>query len=234
MDISIDFMLNGKAYTISPEIVNSLIVTLVLSIISIIIGIKAKKQDFRQKPKGILHIGEIFVEQMENLVSNTMGKANVGFTPYIGSLAAFLVFSNLLGLVGLKPPTSNYTVPFVLAIITTLLIHVNNIRFNGIGSYLKGYLQPLPFLLPINIISELSNPISLSFRLFGNILSGVIVTGLLYSALNSISYFLTPFITPVFHAYFDVFAGLIQTFVFIMLTMVNVSLGIGEREIVKK
>lgn len=234
MDISIDIMLNGKTYTIAPELVNSIIVTLVLSIISIIIGMKAKKADFREKPKGILHLAEIFVEQIEKLVSDTMGKANIGFAPYIGSLAAFLAVSNLLGLLGLKPPTSNYTVPFVLSIITTLLVHINNIRFNGFGTYLKGYLEPIPLLLPINIISELSNPISLSFRLFGNILSGVIITSLLYAAFNSISIFISPFVTPVFHAYFDVFAGLIQTFVFIMLTMVNVSLGIGEREVVKK
>ena len=230
MDISIDIVLNGKTYTIASELVNSMIVVFVLSIISIIIGMKAKRANFKEKPKGILLLAEMFVEGMDNLVKATMGKANVGFTPYITSLAMFLATSNLLGLLGLKPPTSNYTVPFTLAIITTLMIHINNIRFNGIGSYLKGYIEPIPVLLPINLLGELANPISLSFRLFGNILSGVIVTTLLYAALNSISVFLTPFITPVFHAYFDVFAGLIQTFVFIMLTMVNVSLAIGDRE----
>lgn len=231
MSISIDIMLNGKTYTISPELVNSMIVAIVLSLLSIYIGHKAKKADFREKPKGILLYAEILVEKMQKLVTDTMGKANVGFTPYILSLALFLAVSNLSGLIGLKPPTSNYNVPFVLAIITTLLIHINNIRFNGIGSYLKGYTEPFPVLLPINLLSELSNPLSLSFRLFGNILSGVIVTTLLYSAISGLSIWLAPLVTPVFHAYFDVFAGLIQTFVFIMLTMVNVSLGIGDREV---
>ncbi|MGY3756230.1 F0F1 ATP synthase subunit A [Helcococcus kunzii] len=228
MDISIDFMFNGKTYTMRPEIVNSILVVLVLCIISIIIGKKAKKADFREKPKGILHIAEIFVKSIEHLVEITMGKKNLPFAPFIGSLAAFLAVSNLLGLLALKPPTSNYTVPLVLSAITTFLVHYYNIKLNGVKAYLKQYIEPIAILLPINIISQFSGLISMSFRLFGNVLSGVIVTGLLYAAFNSISIFITPFLTPVFHAYFDVFAGLIQTFVFIMLTMVNISLAIGE------
>lgn len=231
MDISINLNLNGQHYTISPELVNAYIVVIVLSIISIVIGMKAKRADFKKKPKGILLFAEIFVKGIEDSVKNTMGKANVGFTPYIGSLACFLAFSNLMGLIGFKPPTSNYVIPFTLAIITTFMIHINNIRFNGVGNYLKGFFEPVPVLFPINILGEIANPISLSFRLFGNILSGVIVTTLLYSALSSLFVYITPFVTPVFHAYFDIFAGLIQTFVFIMLTMVNVALGIGEREL---
>lgn len=231
MDISIDLQVFGQSYTISQELVNSLIVVLVLSIISIIIGIKAKNANFKEKPKGILLLAEIFVEAIEDLVKNTMGKANIGFAPYIGSLALYLAFSNLMGLVGFKPPTSNYVIPFTLAIITTVMIHFNNIRFNGLGSYIKGFFEPIPVMFPINLLGEIANPISLSFRLFGNILSGVIVTTLLYSALSSLFIYITPFVTPVFHVYFDLFAGLIQTFVFIMLTMVNVSLGIGEREL---
>jgi F-type H+-transporting ATPase subunit a len=88
-----------------------------------------------------------------------------------------------------------------------------------LGGYIKGFFDPVPFLAPLNIIGELANPVSLSFRLFGNILSGVIIMGLIYQALG----FISPLVTPVFHAYFDVFSGLIQTFIFIMLTMVFIS-----------
>lgn len=231
MEISIDFTLNGNVYHIQPELVNSFIVVFVLSVLGIIIGHKAKKADFRESPKGLLLVGEIFVENMQGLIDQTMGKANRGFLPYIGSLALFLGVSNLLGLVGLKPPTSNYNVTLALAIVSVLLVHINNIRFNGVKNYVKGFFEPLPFLFPINILGEISTPISMSFRIFGNILSGVIITTLLYSAFNSISVFVAPFLTPVFHAYFDVFAGIIQAFVFLMLTMINISLGIGEREI---
>lgn len=230
MKISIDIALGGKTYTFTPEVVNSLIVVVILCIIGFIIGQKAKKADFKKSPKGILLIGEIFVESIQGLVSQTMGKGNQGFVPYIGSLALFLAFSNLLGLVGLVPPTSNYNVALALALITVTLTHVNNIRFNGVKNYIKGYFEPVAFLSPINLLGEIATPISLSFRLFGNIISGVIITSLLYSVFNSISFYVAPFLTPVFHAYFDVFAGLIQTFVFMMLTMINISQAIGDRE----
>ena len=229
MDISIDFMLNGNTYTIQPEIVNVTIVCIVLSILGIIIGYKAKKADFRENPKGLLLLGEMFVETIEKLVESTMGKANLGFVPYIGSLVIFLAVSNLLGLVGLKPPLSNYNVALAMALASVTLMHINNIRFNGIGGYIKGYFEPLGFLFPINLLGELSTPISLSFRIFGNILSGLIVTTLAYSALNSLSVFITPFLAPALHIYFDVFSGLIQMFVFVMLTMININGAIGER-----
>ena len=230
MKISIDIALGGKTYSFTPEVVNSLIVVVVLCILGFVIGRKAKKADFKKSPKGILLLGEIFVEFIQGLVSQTMGKGNQGFVPYIGSLTLFLAFSNLLGLVGLVPPTSNYNVTLALALITVTLTHVNNIRFNGVKNYIKGYFEPVAFLSPINLLGELATPISLSFRLFGNIISGVIITSLLYSAFNSISFYVAPFLTPVFHAYFDVFAGLIQTFVFMMLTMINISQAIGDRE----
>lgn len=229
MEISLDIFINGKTYTISPEVVNAVIVVIFLSIIAFIIGHKAKKADFREKPKGILLLAEIFVEGMQKLVEDTMGKGNQGFVPYMGTLALFLIASNLSGLVGLKPPTSNYVVPMTLALITTFLIHINTIRFSGFKGFVGGFFEPIPLLFPINVVGALADPISLSFRLFGNILSGVIITTLLYSALSSISIYIIPFIAPPFHAYFDIFAGTVQTFVFLMLTMVNVGLAVGDR-----
>lgn len=229
MEINLDLNLGGQTYSIAPQVVNAFLVVIFLSTISVIIGIKAKKADFRSKPKGILLLAEIFVEAIQNLVDDTMGRGNRGFVPYIGTLALFLVCSNLTGLVGLQPPTSNYVVPMTLALITTLLIHINTIRFSGVKGFIGGFFDPMPILFPINLVGALADPISLSFRLFGNILSGVIITTLLYQGLSGISMFIIPFIAPPFHAYFDIFSGVIQTFVFIMLTMVNVGLAIGDR-----
>ena len=159
-----------------------------------------------------------------------MGKSNIGFAPYIATLAIFLAFANLLGLVGLKPPTSDYNVTLTLALITVFLIHFNNIRFNGAKNYVKGYFEPMPVLFIINLLGELATPISMSFRLLGNILTGVILMTLVYSVFNGFLVILAPFVTPVLHAYFDVFSGLLQTFIFVMLTMVFISNGIGDRE----
>lgn len=230
MSISISFTLNGVQYNIHPTVVNSFIIVILLSVMAVVIGRKFKNADIKAKPKGLLLAGEILVETIDKLTISTMGKANISFSPYILSLALFLAFANLAGLVGLTPPTSDYNVTLGLAVITFILMHFNNLRFNGVKSYVKGYFEPMAFLFPINLLGEIATPISMSFRLFGNILSGVIIMGLMYGALSGLSMILTPFVTSVFHAYFDIFSGLIQTFIFIMLTMVNISNAIGERE----
>lgn len=230
MDISISFDLFGVERVIRPTIVNTWLIVIFLSIVFILIGRKFKTMSVKDKPKGVFHVAEIFVEAIDNLTAQTMGRANIGFAPYIATLALFIAFANLLGLVGLKPPTSDYNVTLTLALITVVLIHFNSIRFNGAKSYIKGYFEPLPFLFPINVLGELATPISMSFRLLGNILTGVILMTLVYGVFNGILALLAPLVTPVLHAYFDVFSGLLQTFIFIMLTMVFVSNGIGDRE----
>ena len=230
MDISISFDLFGVERVIRPTIVNTWLIVIFLSIVFILIGRKFETMSVKDKPKGVFHVAEIFVEAIDNLTAQTMGRANIGFAPYIATLALFIAFANLLGLVGLKPPTSDYNVTLTLALITVVLIHFNSIRFNGAKSYIKGYFEPLPFLFPINVLGELATPISMSFRLLGNILTGVILMTLVYGVFNGILALLAPLVTPVLHAYFDVFSGLLQTFIFIMLTMVFVSNGIGARE----
>ena len=223
MDISISFDLFGVERVIRPTIVNTWLIVIFLSIVFILIGRKFETMSVKDKPKGVFHVAEIFVEAIDNLTAQTMGRANIGFAPYIATLALFIAFANLLGLVGLKPPTSDYNVTLTLALITVVLIHFNSIRFNGAKSYIKGYFEPLPFLFPINVLGELATPISMSFRLLGNILTGVILMTLVYGVFNGILALLAPLVTPVLHAYFDVFSGLLQTFIFIMLTMVFVS-----------
>ncbi|NBI06036.1 ATP synthase F0 subunit A [Senegalia massiliensis] len=214
----------GKEIYIHSTVINSWIVVLLLSLFAIYVSKKIKASDPTKKPTGIVNIVEIIVVQIEKLVKDTMGPDKMKFAPYIGTLALYLAVANLFGLIGFAPPTSDYNVTLALAIITFILTQYFGIKSKGLGGYFKGFFEPIPFLFPINVIGELANPISLSFRLFGNILSGVIIMGLLYSA---VGYF-APVVTPVFHAYFDLFAGLIQTFIFIMLTMVFVSMAMDD------
>ena len=111
------------------------------------------------------------------------------------------------------------------------MIHFNGIRRKGVLGYLKGFTEPFFLLTPINLIGEIATPISLSFRLFGNIVGGSIIMALVYSALAAFSSALLGLDIPilqvgvpaVLHVYFDVFSGLLQTFIFAMLTMVFVS-----------
>ena len=221
MEITLN--LAGNTYVIAETIVNSWIIVIALSIFAMVVNKKIKKAEIDQKPSKFLNVVELFVEQIESLVRSTMGEDKIGFAPYIGMLALYLAVANLSGLIGLKPPTSDYNVTLALALMTFVLTQYYGLKSKKIGGYLKGFFEPIPALFPLNILGELANPISLSFRLFGNVLSGVIIMGLLYAALGSLSLIITPIVTATFHAYFDIFSGLIQTFIFMMLTMIFVS-----------
>ncbi|MFV0254684.1 MAG: F0F1 ATP synthase subunit A [Erysipelotrichaceae bacterium] len=220
--MGITFNFNGQEIWLHEELVNSFIVVIVLCIFYIILGNKIAKADPLVKPVGLILIAEIIYSTIDNLVIENMGERNKKFTPYIIALASFLALSNILGLFGLKPPTADYNVTLTLALITAFLIHYVKIKARGIGGFLKSFIEPMPLMLPMNIIDVFSTPISMSFRLFGNVISGVLIISLIYSGLNALFPLLIPVIAPVFHVYFDLFAGFLQTFIFIMLTMVFV------------
>lgn len=219
MSIEIAMNLFGKDIVIPDTIVNVWIVSIILIILAIIVNNKIKKADVNKQPTGFLNLVEVVVEYVEGLVETTMGKENMFFAPYIFTLMLFLLFSNLFGLLSFTPPTSDYNVTLTLALITFFLTQYYNFKTSGFIGYFKSYTEPLPLLTPINILGEIANPISLSFRLFGNILSGVIIMGLLYAALG----WFAPLIAPFLHAYFDLFSGALQTFIFSMLTMIFIS-----------
>ncbi|MGL4912004.1 MAG: F0F1 ATP synthase subunit A [Romboutsia sp.] len=177
---------------------------------------------------------EFAIGGLANFVTDTMGENTVkkmpNIIPYIGSLFLFFVCSNLIGLLGFRSPTTDLDTTLAWALITFFMIYYAGVKFNGPG-YFKGLLEPIPFLLPLNLIGELAKPISLSFRPFGNILGGAVIMALLYDFLAFLSTFIPggaaiPFgqlLIPVpLHLYFDLFAGVLQSFIFIMLTMVFV------------
>ncbi len=222
MEKGVFFTIGETRYHIHDSVFNAMMVAVFLLIVGFIVKKMIEKADYKKPPKGFLNIVEIYVTFIEDLVDSTMGKGRRGFVPYMGSLFLFLVFSNLLGLTGLTPPTSDYNVTLALAMMTFILIHFFNIKSNGIGEYIKGYFAPYAFLFPINLLGEIATPISLSFRIFGNILSGSIIMTLVHAALNSVSVILEIPLSAVLHIYFDVFSGLLQAFIFVMLTMVNI------------
>lgn len=217
----------GNEFIITDTIVNMWIITIVLIGFAVFANSKLKKAKSDEVPSNFLNIVEIIVEATDGLVETNMGKHNVKrFGPYIFTLAIFLAVANLSGLLGISPPTSDYSVTLSLALITFVLTQYWSFKnAGGLGGYLKGYTEPMAFLTPLNVIGELANPISLSFRLFGNIMSGGIIMALLYGALG----YFAPIVTPLLHAYFDVFSGLLQTFIFLMLTMIFVG-GMEEKE----
>lgn len=218
------------------EMYASIIVFLIIAVLCIIVKIKSRKVDPLKKPKGIMHLAEIFVTFVDNMVEENMGKQFKKVAPYIGFLCMYIFLSFVIGLLGIPSPITYYMIPLSLALITFLMIHITSIIYTK-WRYFKRYVDPIPFLffifLPINLISMWTPLLSLSFRLFTNALSGWVLMSLVYSALESLSsvFFGLPIqalITPALHAYFDVFSGFIQTTVFVFLTMLLVNSEVPE------
>lgn len=162
---------------------------------------------------------ETIVGMLSDFTASTMGEANRNFCYYYGPLFLYILTSNLVGLIGLRPPTADIATTLSLGVTTFVMIHAYGIKARGL-SYFKGFLEPMPLLLPINIIGELATPVSLSFRLFGNILGGTIIMGLYYAMMPLILKLGLP---AIFHMYFDIFSGVLQSFIFVMLSMTFVS-----------
>ena len=216
---------------ITETVVNTWIIMAVLILFAYI-----ATRNLKKVPTGMQVATETLVSSINGLTKQTMGEDKVGFAPYVGTLLLFIGVANIAGLLNVRPPTADVNTTMGLALMTFVMIHGFGIKSKGVGSYLKGFLEPMPFLLPLNIMGELATPISLAFRLFGNIVGGVIVMSLLYGALASLSTAVFSWagisaVVPVFqviaapiHIYFDLFAGLLQSFIFAMLTMVFVSI----------
>lgn len=220
----------SNGFRISETVVTSWIIMAFLIIVSFLLTRNLKVIP-TSKVQIMLEYG---VTTLKNLVESNMGKDIFKKMPnmfyYIGALFLFFVCSNLIGLLGFKSPTTDVDTTLGWALLTVFLIYFEGMKAKGIA-YWKGLLEPVPLLLPLNIVSEFATPISLTFRPFGNILGGTVIMGLLYQLLAYISTLIPgvsiPFLQLVIpvplHLYFDLFAGCLQAFIFVMLTMVFVS-----------
>ncbi len=210
----------GQEVYLTTTHVSLLIVCGILIALAIVVRCNLKDTE---KPGMLQNAAETVVEMLDGMVESSMGKHAKKYRNYIGTLFLFLILSNISGLFGLRPPTADYGVTFPLGIITFILIQYNNIRWNKFRAFTDLF-KPIPILFPINLIGELAVPFSISLRLFGNVVSGTVIMALIYGLLSKVA-FLWP---GVLHAYFDVFSGAIQTYVFCMLTMVFISQKIPE------
>ncbi len=216
----------GTKVYLTTTHVSLLIICAGLILFALIVRLKLKDTD--GKPGGLQNAAEWIVEMLDGMVDVSMGDKGKPYRNYIGALFLFILISNLSGLLGLRPPTADYGITLGLGLITFFIVQTNNIRYNKIGAFTDLF-KPLPFLFPINLIGEIATPISLSLRLFGNILAGTVIMSLIYGLLSKIA-FLWP---GVLHIYFDVFSGAIQAYVFCMLTMVFVQNKIPDKKVKK-
>lgn len=195
---------------------------LVMAIMTVFCILATRKM--RRVPRGFQLVGEVFVNSINKLTTSNMGQECAGFAPYIGTLFMFLALANIMGIFGMRPPTADLNVTLCLSIITFILTLFFGIKKKGVLGYGKSYFEPLPLLFPLNLIGELVNPISLGLRIFVNMLAGMMLMSMIYQGLGAIMGPVFQTGIPVaFHFYFDLFAGLLQSFIFTMLTMVYIS-----------
>ncbi|MEG1621290.1 MAG: F0F1 ATP synthase subunit A [Oscillospiraceae bacterium] len=212
---------------VTETIVNSWIVMAIIFFVSLYLA-----HDLKKIPKGKQVLAEKIVTMLYDLVEQTMGKKGFSFAPYIGTLFAFSLLSSLCGMFAIRPPTADFNTTLCWALMTFVLVHYQGIKNHGIGGWLHGFIEPIAVILPLNVIGELANPISLSFRHFGNIAAGLVITSLLYGGLTALTSMLfgglqIPILAlglpAILSIYFDVFTAALQAFIFCMLTMVFVS-----------
>ena len=211
---------------------------LAVTVILVLLAYVATKT-LTKRPGRMQVIFEKLMTMLNNLVRDTMGEHNMRFAPYIGTLFLSSIFCTLIGMTQILPSaTKDLSVTLAWALVTTGMVWYNNIKNFGFGTWLKGFTEPIVVMTPMNIVSEIAQPISLAFRHFGNVAGGGVLTALIYAALGGLTQivfgwlpdqilevFPTVFqigIPAVLSIYFDLFSGFVQALVFSLLTMVYV------------
>ena len=221
-----------------PELFSSILAFIITLIIAIVIYIKSKNYDPLKKPSGFMNIVESVVSFTDRQVRQIMGPAFDGFGGYILFVGLYILLGFIIGWIGipnflqpsgatyLEPlpnPFTNLAIPLSIAFMTIILIQIYGFKYKKWG-YFKKFVSPIPF---VEFITMWIPMLSLTLRLFGNAFAGFCIITLAYCALegigNGFGLAVAPILTPIAHAYFDVFDGLIQTVVFLMVTMLNIA-----------
>ena len=228
-----EFSLFGIPFSITETVISCFVVTLILISASLILGRNLKK-----RPGGKQVLTEKAVTMLYDLVRDTMGEHNLRFAPYIGTLFCSSLLGTLISMTGFfRSTTADLSTTLTWALVTSVLVWYHNIKNNGFIGWLKGYTEPIVVMTPMNIVSDIAQPVSMAFRHFGNVAGGGVLTSMVYGALGALSAvvfswipnaiireipFLQFGIPAVLSLYFDLFSGFIQALVFCMLTMVYV------------
>ena len=217
---------------ITQSVLTILVVTVGLIILALVISKNIKK-----RPGGFQVVVEKLVNMLYGVVEDTMGKHHAKFAPYIGTLFLSSFLCSILGMTQiLRSATADLSVTMAWGLVTTGLVWYHSIKNSGFLGWLKGFTEPVVVMTPMNIVSEIAQPLSLAFRHFGNVAGGGVLTALIYNALAGLSSICFGWIAdwvgsiPFFQVgipaflsiYFDLFSGFVQAFVFCLLTMVYV------------
>ena len=169
---------------ITQTLIVSWLVLLIISAVCIWLGSGLKVTGISRKQA----VAEMIVTSLINFVHDKMGTEFDRYIPLVGTIFVTSIVSNLISLVGIWSPTADLMTELGWALVVFVLITYHKIRASGIGGYLKGFLDPIFVMAPINVMSELFTPISMACRHFGNILSGTVISALIYGSLTAASY----------------------------------------------
>lgn len=234
-DLCRDIPLLELGNVVTQTTVSLLVVTVILALVAYIAS-----KSLTKRPGRLQVVTEKLVTMLYNLVRDTMGEHNMKFAPYIGTLFLSSIFGTLIGMTQILPSTTkDLSVTLAWALVTTGMVWFCNIKNFGLKAWLKGFTEPIVVMTPMNIVSEIAQPISMAFRHFGNVAGGSVLTSLIYAALAVASKALFSWLPamvlevfpPILQAgvpaflslYFDFFSGFVQAFVFCLLTMVYVA-----------
>ena len=209
------------SYHVNPMTIsfNESAITMFVVSIFLILGAFLLTRKFETFPAKVQNVAEIIVESINSLSKNMIGHHWRPYAAYFGTVLLFLAVSNMIGMLGipwLKPPTRDINIPAGLAIMTLVLIIGSQLRYKKLSGTVKSWFQPLPIMLPFKLMEYVIMPLSLSLRLFGNILGAFIIMELVTIVSHK---FLLP---SVFSMYFDIFDGLLQAFIFVFLSMMYI------------
>lgn len=219
--LSAQFDLFGLHVEIAESIVVQWVVMVILAVLFFVLGRNLKVEPTSKRQVA----AEYLVGFFSGMVNDTMGEKYKNYTPYIGALFCFSILSSLMGLLGLRAPTADLSVVGTWAVITFILTLRNKIKTGGMKGYLKSFIEPMPFMLPFNIIGDIANPVAQALRHFANIVAGMVIGGLVYFALGQFAFGLFSIGIPaVLSLYFDLFSSFIQAYIFVTLTMAYVSM----------
>ncbi|MDX1585891.1 MAG: F0F1 ATP synthase subunit A [Balneolaceae bacterium] len=198
---------------VNATLLNSWIVMLLLIIISWLVTRKLSAGLNIKRGQALL---ESFVVVVLDQIREETHEDADKYLPFIGTLFLYIVISNIIGVIpGLESPTASLSTATALAICVFIAVPIFGISNRGFAGYMKHYIQPTPFMLPFNIIGELSRTLALAIRLFGNIMSGSLIIAILLS--------LSPLFFPVVMQAFGLLIGVIQAYVFAILALVYIA-----------
>ena len=236
-NIIFNVKLFGAVIPITESIIMMWIVMAVIIILAVIFTRK-----LQTVPEGKQNVTEIVIETINKLIKSNMGEHWKSFAPFFGTILLFLLFSNMAGIFNIFPtaselyqitgmhffkqlpefsiasPTKDLNVTLTMALMIILLIPISGIKYKGVKGWCKGFLKPTPIMLPFNILDYGTRTLSLSLRLFGNILAGFIIIEMLYAG----SVFVKPII-PFASLFFDLFDAGLQAYIFVFLSSLYIS-----------